>query len=66
VQAAAIDYDHLGRSVARANREAGLGNLALYVGRDKLGEALEPSVMHAGQKRSQQTVSGRGARLVLV
>ena len=66
VQTTAIDYDRLGQSVARANREAGLGNLALYVGKEKLGQTLEPTVMRAGQTRSQQTVAGRGTRLALV
>ncbi len=65
VQMQALDYDRLGQSVARANREAGLGNLALYVGKEKLGQTLEPTVMHAGQTRSRQTVSGRSTRLLL-
>lgn len=66
VQAQAIDYDRLGRSVARANREAGLGNTVMVMDKHVVGQTLEPTVMRAGQTRSRQTVSGRSTRLVTV
>ena len=65
VQMQTLDYDRIGRSVARANRDAGLGNAVMLMDKRAVGWMVEPTVMHAGQARSKQSVSGRGNRFVL-
>jgi len=65
-QTLAIDYDKLGESVARANRAAGIGTAVLDVDGRRMSRQLEPGVMHAGQLRSRQSVSGRSSRMVTV
>ena len=61
-----IDYDKLGDSVARANREAGIGTAVLDVDGKRMSRDLERGVMSAGQTRSRQSISGRSARMMTV
>jgi len=65
VQMQALDYERLGQSVARANKEAGLGDGVWEIDKHVVGRKLEPTVMQAGRTRSQQSVSGRSTRLLL-
>lgn len=58
---AAIDYTAL----ARAMKAEGLGTVILQVDGKELGRSVEPGVSVAQYRRSANTVSGRGGRLVI-
>lgn len=61
-----LDYDRIGAAVARANRQAGLGNTVISVDGRVLGQTLEPSVSRASYNRMTSTAAGRASRLAVI
>ena len=66
IAAAGIDYQKLGAAVADAMDERGLGDTALYVDGQKLGETrVADGVGRRLRRRSNAGVKGRSAQLVI-